>query len=119
MGCRGSRSIVVNSEKGGWLRTDFGFFTTNHKKNTKGSWGTRNWSRSHIFSFLEKIDQGHNRKDGAFKKEQPEVGPEGEPSGSERVKEHGEFDYDWGLQLGVGPTFCLVYDWFSPSIMHN
>jgi hypothetical protein len=79
-----------NSEKGGWLRTDFGFFTTNHKKNTKGAWGTRNWSRSHIFSFLEKIDQGHNRKDGAFKKEQPEVGPEGESSGSERVKEHGE-----------------------------
>ena len=40
--------------------------------------------------YLEKIDhRGHNRKDGAFEKDQPEVGPEGEPSGSERVKEHG------------------------------
>ena len=41
--------------------------------------------------YLERINhRGHNRKDGAFEIEQPEVGPEGEPSGSERVKEHGE-----------------------------
>ena len=32
----------------------------------------------------------HNRKGGTFEIEQPEVGPEGEPSGSERVKGHGE-----------------------------
>jgi hypothetical protein len=68
----------------------FRIFYHKSQKNTKGAWGTRNWSRSHIFSFLEKIDQGHNRKDGAFKKDQPEVGPEGESSVSERVKEHGE-----------------------------
>jgi len=33
--------------------------------------------------------RGHNRKGGAFEIEQPKVGPKGEPSGSERVKEHG------------------------------
>jgi hypothetical protein len=32
----------------------------------------------------------HNRKGGGFEIEQPKVGPKGEPSGSERVKEHGE-----------------------------
>ncbi len=32
----------------------------------------------------------HNRKGGAFEIEQPKVGPKGEPSGSERVKEHRE-----------------------------
>ena len=32
----------------------------------------------------------HNRKSGAFEIEQPKVGPKGEPSGSERVKEHRE-----------------------------
>ena len=31
----------------------------------------------------------HNRKGGAFEIEQPKVGPKGEMSGSERVKEHG------------------------------
>jgi hypothetical protein len=33
----------------------------------------------------------HNRKGGAFEIEQPKVGPKGEPSGSERVKEHREY----------------------------
>jgi hypothetical protein len=32
----------------------------------------------------------HNRKGGAFEIEQPKVGPKGEMSGSERVKEHRE-----------------------------
>ena len=32
----------------------------------------------------------HNRKGGAFEIEQPKVGPKGELSGSERVKEHRE-----------------------------
>ena len=32
----------------------------------------------------------HNRKSGAFEIEQSKVGPKGEPSGSERVKEHRE-----------------------------
>ena len=31
----------------------------------------------------------HNRKGGPFEIEQPKVGPKGEPSGRERVKEHG------------------------------
>jgi hypothetical protein len=35
--------------------------------------------------------RGHNRKGwGAFEEEQPQDGPKGESSGSERVKEHGE-----------------------------
>jgi hypothetical protein len=38
----------------------------------------------------------HNRKGGAFEIEQPKVGPKGEPSGSERVKGHGEHRVKWG-----------------------
>ena len=41
---------------------------------------------------LQGID--HNRKGGAFKIEQPKVGPKGEPSGNVRIKGHREHGVD-------------------------
>ena len=49
----------------------------------------------------------HNRKGGAFEMEQPKVGPKGEPSGTERIKGHGEHGVEnevW-QQVEVGVFF--------------
>jgi hypothetical protein len=52
-------------------------------------WSTLNLaSGSFIDPEFSRIN--HNRKGGAFEIERPKVGPKGEPSGSERVKEHRE-----------------------------
>ena len=41
-----------------------------------------------LFLYYLLIRFHHNRKGGPFEIEQPKVGPKGEPSGCERVKEH-------------------------------